>query len=437
VSFAWTQPASFSLRSWPLLFAFLSPAFAQSQGLIEPSSRFEPASPPENPSTQPSSLYAAPAPAATSALVHDQEAAFWPAQPVAGLVAQPFQWGPLQARPFATYRFTYGNGLNAQPSQKEATALHQISPGLLLNSKYLTLNYSPTLSYYSSQAFDDTVDHSVSGSLHGAFGDWSFVLSHGFSKTAQPLIETGAQTPQQNQSSTLSAHYQATEKTSFDFSLSQKKQEAEALTSSTTWSSMNWGNYQFSDKTLVGIGVGAGYDDVDQGSDMRFQQFQGRIGWRPGTKLNIEVNGGVEIRDFVSGLSESRINPLFGGTVSYTLWEATTLLLSANRAVAISLFENQLTENAQVSAGFRQRFLGKLNLSAFVSFSTVDYQDTSGVQTQADRSDEVGAFSTSLGLAVLKKGDLSVFYQHSRNRSTVKEFSFDSDQVGFQIGYRF
>src|SRR5690606_31463128 len=138
------------------------------------------------------------------------------------------------------------------------------------------------------------------------------------------------------------------DKTSFDFSLSQAIQEADALNSSISWSSMNWVNYHWSEKSLIGLGAGGGYTKQDFGSDMTHEQLQARFGWNPGRKLNISVNGGVEFRQFVDSDFDDQVNPLFGASISYAPWEATTFSLSANRSIGSSLLQAQTTESTSL-----------------------------------------------------------------------------------------
>jgi hypothetical protein len=435
---------TFSLRSRQFaLFAFgISAAVNAEDPPLFPELTPAPASPtsPEAlTSSRPASFYASSGATANSALVHDQAAAFWGADPIEAFISNPLQWGPFQLRPFGSYRFTYGNGLNVTPGNQVKTALHEISPGAVLQSRHLSFRYAPSLKYYSSDAFEDSVDHAASANANFGAGDWFFTLSHAFSKTRSPLIETGAQTPQESHNTTLSAHFQHSEKTSFDFSLSQSLQEAQALNSSKSWSSMNWANYHWTDKTLVGVGAGGGYTKQDFGADMTHEQLQARLGWTPGTKLSVNLNGGLEFRQFVDSAFDDQVNPLFGASISYTPWEATTFSLSANKSVGSSVLEAQTTETTSVSAGFRQRFLGVLNLDLFGGFNQQDYQGfaTTGSTLETDRSDDILSFSASLGCEVFKRGDISVFYQHSKNDSSAGGYTYDSDQYGFQLAYHF
>ena len=357
---------------------------------------------------------------------------------VVQFLRNPFQWGPFQFRPHANYRFTYGNGINASPGQQEKTAQHQISPGLLLVSQHLSLNYTPTLTYYSSDAFEDTLDHAASITANYTYGDWNFGLSHSYTKSSTPLIETAAQTDRQAHSTGASAHWQYSDKTSFDFSLSQQIQSAEDedLNNSTQWSTMNWVNYHFSQKTDVGFGLGGGYVDMETGSDMTFEQIQARVGWNPGQKLRFDLHGGVEIRQFLDNDQSDLVNPIMGASAAYTPWEPTTFTLSASRSVDASFLQSQVVENTQVTAAVQQRLLGKLFLNLSGGFRTSEYQE-SGNEVQTDRSDDYTFVSAGLSTQILRKISASLFYQHSENSSSAEGFGFTSDQYGFQLGYRF
>ena len=357
---------------------------------------------------------------------------------VTQFLRNPLQWGPFQLRPHANYRFTYGDGINSGPGREQKTAQHQISPGLLLQSRHIALSYTPTLTYYSSDAFEDTLDHAASIAANYGLGDWAFGLSHSYTKTSTPMIETAAQTDRESHSTGLNAHWQYSNQTSFDFSLSQQIQSAEdeGLNNSKQWSTMNWVNYHFSPKTEVGFGLGGGYVDLEVGSDQTFEQVQGRIGWAPGEKLDLGVHGGVDIRQFVDGSMSDLVNPIMGASIAYSPWEPTTFTLNANRSVDASFFQNQIVENTSVSAGVRQRFLGRLFLGITGGIRTSEYQEASQ-EIQTDRSDDYTFISANLGTQILRKGSVSIFYQHSENTSSDEGFGFTSDQYGFQLGYYF
>lgn len=66
--------------------------------------------------------------------------------PLAGAPARgPFQWGVWDFHPHLLYRFIYGDGIPAGPTNHYKTIIQEISPGLLLNmGDHWLLDYTPT-----------------------------------------------------------------------------------------------------------------------------------------------------------------------------------------------------------------------------------------------------------------------------------------------------
>ncbi len=346
------------------------------------------------------------------------------------------QWGPFDILPHADYRLTYGNGLNARPGVRENTFHHLISPGVTAVAPHLRLDYTPSLNYYSSSKFKDTTDHRASLAAGITHGDWRFGLSHLFQTSSSPIIETATQTDRTIHSTGLSATYRYSEKLSFDLTASQQIQDSKGLNSSRSWSTMNWVDYHFTDTLFAGLGAGFGYVDVDLGSDMTYEQIQGRLGWRPGPKLSIFLNGGLEIRQFIDAPVEDRLNPLVGLTASYAPWQHTRFTADIDRSVESSLLANQITEATEVTLGVSQRLLGRLNFRLAGGIRSTEYQSTAA-GLAVNRSDDYSFIRTSLGTSWLRRGTVSVFYQHGNNETGANGFSFTTDQYGLQIGYRF
>src|SRR6185295_14033381 len=70
--------------------------------------------------------------------------------------------GPVAVRPHVFYRFSYGDGLASAGTNHSSSTIHELSPGVLLGlGDHWTLDYTPTLRFYSSKEFRDTLDHDV------------------------------------------------------------------------------------------------------------------------------------------------------------------------------------------------------------------------------------------------------------------------------------
>ena len=379
----------------------------------------------------------------------------------------PLQWGPVTAHPHLDYQFLYGNGIQSSPGQQQNTIVQRVSPGVLLNlGDHWILDYTPTLSFYSSSSFRDTLDQSVQLGWGTAYGDWFFSGSQSYASSSDPNVETAAQTDQEIYSTALNASYQFNDKISLDMGLNQNLNYVgngasptnylQNLANSKTWSTMDWLNYQFWPRFNAGLGAGFGYTIQDGSPDSLYEQYQARVNWRATDKISFQLSGGVEDQQYLSGGASALVTPIFGATIQYQPFEQTKLSLSANRTVGTSHFENQVTENTGVTAGLNQRLLGKFSLDLNGSYSTTKYLSSTSLANQigygAGRSDDSYSFNARLSCPLLKRGTVSVFYQYSKNSSSQtgylqyyqtqfllsqSAFAYTSSQIGIEIGYRY
>ncbi len=346
-------------------------------------------------------------------------------------------WGPVTARPHITSRTSYGNQLRSRRGSNANTFLEQLSPGSLfeLGSKW-RLDYTPTLSFYSSDEFKDTLAHSVSLSGGTSYRNWTFGLSQGYSSSSQPLIETGRQTDQENFSTSLSASHRFNSKLMLQLGLSQNFQSAESLSSSRSWSTMDWLNYQVAPRLSFAVGAGGGYQNVDNSSDMAYEQLQGRVNMRVAEKLNLSINGGGEVRQILDSGGDPLINPIYGASIQYRPFQYTTLSLSGNRSVSASLLQGQVTEGTDISLAVNQRLLGLLYLTVSGGFRNSRYVFSNSTLALS-REDDTTTFAARLSYGFIERGTVAAFYNYSDNTSSAGGFGFSSSQVGLEVAYRF
>jgi hypothetical protein len=390
--------------------------------------------------------------------------------PLQELLAVPLslQWGPFAAHPHVDYQFSYGNGIQSSPGRQQDTIVQQLSPGVLFNlGDHWTLDYTPTLSFYSSSNLQDTVDHSVQLGWGTAYRDWFFTGSQGFHSSSDPNIETAAQTSSQNYSTAFSAAYQFNDKMSLDAGLSQNFNYVGNGTSSTNyylqgladskaWSTMDWLNYQFWPRLNAGVGAGFGYTIQQNSPDAVNEQYQARVNWRATDKISFQLSGGLEDQQYLSGGASDLLTPIFSATVQYQPFDQTRFSLSASRTVSPASFQNQTTEGTGVTADLNQRLLGRLNLDLSGGYGSTKYLSSTSSSGQigygADRTDDSYTFGARLSCSLLKRGSVSVFYQYSENSSSqtgyyqyyqfsgslpASAYSYTSTQVGFSIGWRY
>ena len=350
---------------------------------------------------------------------------------------QPFKYGPVTVRPHVSYRFLYGDGIQSSPTNQQKTAIHEISPGLLIElGTHWAVDYTPTIRLYSNHHFRDGVDHAATLTGGTQLNDWTFGLTQNFLYTTQPTAETGTQNEQQSYSTALSASCLLNSKMSADFGLNQNLQFTEGFQNSRDWSTLDWLNYQFWPRLTAGVGAGLGFVNVDYGPDQTYEQLLGRVNWRATDKISFQVNAGVEDRQFATSGASDLITPVFGAAIQYAPFKFTQISLHASRSVAPSVFLNEVTETTSLGASLNQRLLKKFQFNVGGGYNISQYTSSLGSFT-ASRRDDYYYFNARLSRPFLKRATGAVFYQYSDNKSNVPGFSYQGSQIGFEISYAY
>ena len=359
-------------------------------------------------------------------------------------VPEIFRQGPLTIRPHVDYQIISGTDVQFGPTNRADTVIQTVSPGVLLEiGKHWALDYTPTFSFYSSDKFRNTVGHAVALNGSTQFNDWSFGLSQTFLNSTEPLTETAAQTEQQTFGTSLSASRILNEKFSLDLGFNQRIQDTVGFQGSRDWSVSAYVNYQFFPRLTVGLGTVLGYVNSDNSPDQTYEQLNTRINWRITDKVGLALTVGGEDRQFnTSGVSDS-LTPTMTASLQYEPRERTQLALTASHAVSPSLFDfAPATENTSLGVSISQRLFKKFQLGLSGSYNVSDYNiSIPGVILppgySLDRKDDYYAFSARLSHPFLKRGNISIFYQYSDNKSTAAQFAYKSTQIGCQVGYAF
>lgn len=353
----------------------------------------------------------------------------------------PLQWRWLAFRPHALYRFVHATALPTTVTNRVASTVQEVAPGLLVNlGTHWSLDYTPTLRFYSSGAFNDTLDHSVRLVGGTIYQDWALGLVQSYEKTSQPLVETGTQTDQEMFYTLLSAAGELSSQLSVDGAFSQRVVSAEAFQSSREWSPSVWLNQRFWPRLDAGIGVAVGYVDVEAGSDMLYERFQVRVNWRATDKLALRVHGGGELRHFLDSSTDDELNPIVGVQVQYQPFKHTRVQLGVNRIVDVSLLTSvgggsQIVEMTEVTVQLSQRVLERLRLELGGSYFRGDYSGAGpGV---GGRQDDYVRLNGRLAWRFLKRGSAGVFYQYSDLSSNLAGYGFSGHQTGFELEFRY
>ncbi|HTQ51545.1 MAG TPA: outer membrane beta-barrel protein [Candidatus Acidoferrales bacterium] len=350
---------------------------------------------------------------------------------------QPFRYKFLTLRPHVDYQFLYGTGILAAPGKPEDTIIQQIAPGLRLDiGDHWVLDYTPAWTLYSNNQFNNVFGQSASLAGGTVYGSWVLGLAQTYNDTSEPQAATGTQTREQVFDTTVNGTYTMNSKMSLDLAVSQLFNSTEQFQNYSETSTTDWLNYHFWDRFNIGIGLGIGYDNPDASPDMLYEQYMGRVNWRATDKISFQIHGGVEDRQFLQGNYSSYLSPVFGAGIQYQPFEYTQISLNADRTVDVSIFQNQITQNVGFDLKLNQRLLGKLSLGIDGGYQNIKYV-TVAATSSAVRTDDYSFLNTSLSMAFLTRGKVSIFYQLSNDASSASGFSYTSHQVGFEVGFAY
>ncbi len=357
-----------------------------------------------------------------------------------------FQYGPATLHPHVNYSFIYGSGIQSSVGSQGDTILQQLSPGLTVDlGRHWTVDYTPTINFYSSRQLRDTVDQSASlmGATH--YEDWSLSASQNFSSSSDPITETGAQTSQQSYGTALSAAYAFNDKWSANANVSQNISLVSGFQDSYAWSALGGATYQLWPRLNVGFTAGGGYTITkadgsisDNNPDVVNEQGQFNINWRATDKISLQASAGLEDQQFLAVGFKNSLEPIFSASVQYAPFKVTQISLSASRTVGSSDYYiiAQSIESTMVALNVTQRILVKYHLNLGVSYTKSQY--TTSLDTlSAARTDNDYSFNASFGRSFLTHGNWAITYQYSDNESDEAGLSQRSNQIGFQVGFAY
>jgi len=348
------------------------------------------------------------------------------------------RWGPSTWRPHVTYRFLYGNGIQASPGAESTTTIHSFSPGLLVEiGKHWTADYTPTWNAYSNSAFRDTVDQSARLNWATQYDGWTLHASQNYNRSDSPLIETGRQTQQTGHATLLNARGQVGRQLALESEARQTLRFADSINTTREWALRELVHWQQAPAQLdAAAGAEYSYIQIDHAPDMSAIQFLSQLTWHPGTQFDLALHAGIENRHINTTDAANVSNPVLSATLRYTPVATTQLSFTASRATTASYFDRQLVESTRWGVALQQRLLKKLQLRAAFDHQESRYRLTGNTDVSA-RVDKVDAFNLGLQTAFFTRLSVALTYQNSRNSSNATGFGFSSEQVGIELGYRF
>ena len=373
-----------------------------------------------------------------------------------GNLPDPFKYDNIVVRPHVDYELEYATGVQSAPGNPQGTIVNQLTPGVKVDlGNYWSVDYTPTLRYYSSSQLQDEFDYTASLIGNTTFGDWNFGLLQNASVSSSPLTETGTQTDEEDYSTAVTASYIFNEALSLDTTLSQdldyvtdpygvstgvgtNSAVASQNDGTRTWSIKESLNYEFWPRLTVSLVPSGGYINSDAVANQTFEEVEARVRWRATDKISLDLSGGFDDQQFLAqGYSDS-ISPVFSASIQYQPFQVTEIKLTASRSVSASsyyiLAENSV--NTIVSLDLNQRLLKKFTADLNFTYTSEDYT-VSVLPDSGNRTDNSYSFIARLSHPFARRGTWSLVYQYSDNQSTMGGFGYNNTMAGAEVSYTY
>jgi hypothetical protein len=369
--------------------------------------------------------------------------------------------GPFNIRPHFVGAGFYDDNISLAPKGQGREILKDVvwslSPGVTAaigefhagkRGNYLSLDYTPTATLYTDHGEFNALDHNVR--FDGGWRGSKLALGVGqsYMTGSGGFAETGGQVEREVYNTGLNAHYDFSDKTSFDLNGRQvissfqtrNKSDASAgnndLDSRNEWSVEAVGDYKLSDKVKLGAGVVTGWRDIRSSPNESYQQLLARGGYLVTEKVDVSLAVGAQWSQFQGGLDEG---PKFifdlGGT--WQVRERTSLSLDLFRREQSSVaFSAQSYTVVGFRASVRQTIGQKWVAGLGGGFEHSDYfETTSGASTSQDN--DYWFVGPSLDYNFSDQWTVGLFYQYREKDSDDASFGFANNQAGLRTTFRF
>lgn len=360
-----------------------------------------------------------------------------------GLAEKIFSYGPFDVRPHASGRVFYDDNIFISP-QKRSDVVWTLSPGVLIGAgDYLekeenlfTLAYTPTAIIFTEHSSESAIDHEAHLVAQGRSGSWTLGLQQDVQVYSGAVVDVGDRVDRRIYNTALVTQYEISPKTSIELNGRQSINDYDDAADFNEWVVAGWLDYWVTPKVKVGVGITAGFLDIDSSVNQTYQQALVRAAYSLSDKLELRASAGGQLRQFQEGQSE-RANGIFSLGATYKPVEKINLTLEAYRRDQNSIV---LADQNYTTTGFNGRIRYALDervaLQVGAGYDNLDYNSNrSGIS--ATRNDDYYYVQLGADWTIGDRLVLTAFYQHRESNSSDSNFNFDNNQVGLSVAYGF
>jgi Putative beta-barrel porin 2 len=200
-------------------------------------------------------------------------------------------------------------------------------------------------------------------------------------------------------------------------------------------------DYLITPKIKLGVEGVIGSLHLEDGGESFYGQGRLRAAYFMTEKLSFLGSVGVEVRDY-GNRNLVKVTPVFDLGVNYTPFVDTNFGLTAFRKVFASPVEvGQVFTGTGVQGSVSQRFFQRFTAAVFVGYENDDYHTSSFNSVSNaftnNRTDNFFYVRPSLSYDIGGWFRTTVYYEFSRNSSSLDSASFNDNRVGMQVIFAF
>ena len=197
-------------------------------------------------------------------------------------------------------------------------------------------------------------------------------------------------------------------------------------------------DYSITPKIKLGLEGDVGDLVQEDGPSSLYGQARLRAAYRYTEKLTFRGSAGFEVRSY-SNSDLIRVTPVFELGADYHPFTDTTVSLTGFRKIFASpiSFDEFFTATG-VELDVKQRLLQRFTAVATFGYEHDTYHGTGGVVTiDNGRTDDYFYIRPSITYDFRKWLTVTLYYEYSRNASSVGDASFYDNRVGLQVSFTF
>lgn len=300
--------------------------------------------------------------------------------------------------------------------------------------------YAPSFDIYANHSAQDSFNNYAGAQYQYRFSKLTLGIQQTYDRNSSTSAPAGTLVTTSNYVTTASANYFVDEKFSVVGTFNQKilDYETAGFSDSNEWVGDLYFLYKYDSKLTLGFGPKFGWLDVTLAPNQTYQDFLGRADYAYSKKLSFSLYAGAEVREYQGPASYTRAAGVFNLSAIYQPFTNTTLTLACGRQFEPSYnFYGQNYMASRVSLTGRQRFLQNFYYNLQLGYENDAYQSAGVGLTGPARNDNYYYITTGFDWTPNNWLTSSIFYKYQTDISNFSGFTFNDNQVGISVGFKY